>query len=149
MIGRGFAAPKMNRRAFLQWTALGTAQAVAAGRASAGQARPVRPAPAAFHLRRFEWEEATVADLQAAMATGRQTAVSLAEAYLRRIEDLDQRGPVLRSVLEVNPDALTIARDLDRQRKAKGPCGPLHGIPVLIKDNIGTHAIAQGRHRVQ
>lgn len=128
----------MNRRAFLEWTILGAAQALGADRVMADSSQRVRPAPA-FHLRRFEWEETTLADLQAAMAKGRQTAVSLARAYLRRIEDLNQRGPALRAVIEVNPDALAIARDLDRQRKAKGPRSALHGIPVLLKDNIGTH----------
>jgi amidase len=129
----------MNRRAFLQWTTLGTAQAMGADRVLADSSQRVRPAPTAFRLRRFEWEEATLGDLQAALATGRQTALSLTRAYLRRIEDLNQRGPALRAVLEVNPDALAIARDLDAQRKAKGPRGPLHGIPVLLKDNLGTH----------
>ena len=129
----------MNRRDFLEWTTAGTAQAMVAGRVLAESPKPARPAPAPFRIRPFEWEEATLADLQAAMAAGRQTAVSLTQAYVRRIEDLDQRGPALRSVLEVNPDALAIARDLDRERKAKGPRSPLHGIPILIKDNIGTH----------
>ncbi len=129
----------MNRRAFLEWTTLGAAQAMGADRVLADSSKRVRSAPAAFRLRRFEWEEATLADLQAAMASGRQTAVSLTRAYLRRIEEIDRRGPALRAVLEANPDALAIARDLDRQRKAKGPRGPLHGIPVLLKDNIGTH----------
>jgi len=128
----------MNRRAFLEWTALGIAQTVGADRVLADSSQRGRPTPAAFHLRRFEWEEATIADLQAAMAKGRQTALSLTRAYLRRIEDLNQRGPALRAVLEVNPDAPAIARKLDAERKAKGPRGPLHGIPVLLKDNIGT-----------
>jgi amidase len=127
----------MNRRAFLEWTTLGTAQVLRADRVLADSSERVRPA--GFRLRRFEWEEATIADLQAAMAKGRQTAVSLTRAYLRRIEDLNQRGPALRAVLEVNPDALAIAKDLDAQRKAKGLRGPLHGIPVLLKDNLGTH----------
>ncbi len=126
----------MNRRAFLEWTTLGAAQALGADRVLTDSSARARPA---FHLRRFEWEEATLADLQAAMAKGRQTAVSLVRAYLRRIEDLNQHGPALRAVIEVNPDALAISRDLDRERKAKGPRGPLHGIPVLLKDNIGTH----------
>ena len=83
-------------------------------------------------------EEATVAQLQAGMAAGRCTARSLTQAYLRRIEALDRRGPTLRSVLELNPDALAIADALDRERKAGRVRGPLHGIPVLIKDNIDT-----------
>lgn len=72
------------------------------------------------------------------MAAGRCTARSLTQAYLRRIEALDRRGPTLRSVLELNPDALAIADALDRERKAGRVRGPLHGIPVLIKDNIDT-----------
>ncbi len=129
----------MNRRTFLGWTTLGTAQTLVAGRVLADSTQHSRPAPGAFRVRRFEWEEATISDLQAAMAKGRQTAVSLTRAYLRRIEELDRRGPTLRAVLEINPEALAIAKDLDRERKAKGPRGPLHGIPVLLKDNIGTH----------
>ncbi len=128
----------MNRRAFLAWSTLGAAQAMAAARAPAGSSRRVRPV-SAFRLRGFEWEEATIGDLQAAMAKGRATAVSLTRAYLRRIEELNQHGPALRAVIEVNPEALAIAKDLDRERKARGPRGPLHGIPVLLKDNIGTH----------
>ncbi len=82
-----------------------------------------------------EVEEATVAELQAGMAAGRFTARQLAEAYLSRIAALD---PSLRSVLEVNPEALAIADDLDAERRAKGARGPLHGIPVLLKDNLAT-----------
>jgi amidase len=73
------------------------------------------------------------------MLSGRESARSLAKKYLRRIEELDRVGPALRCVLEINPDALAIARSLDQERKSKGPRGPLHGIPVLIKDNIATH----------
>lgn len=96
-------------------------------------AAPPAKAPVAFDL-----EEATVADLQARMASGRETARSIAEKYLARIEAIDRQGSQLRSVLEINPDALAIADALDAERKAKGPRGPLHGIPVLIKDNIAT-----------
>ena len=73
------------------------------------------------------------------MKSGEETAVSLTKKYLRRIEETNLRGPTLRAVLEVNPDALEIARSLDREHKANGARGPLHGIPVLIKDNIDTH----------
>ncbi len=72
------------------------------------------------------------------MASGRYSARQIAELYLRRIEEIDRTGPALRSVIEVNPDALSIADTLDAERKAKGPRGPLHGIPILIKDNIDT-----------
>ena len=83
-------------------------------------------------------EEATIVDLQAAMTSGRLNAADLTAEYLRRIEAIDRRGPGLNSVIEVNPDALEIARQLDRERAQKGPRGLLHGIPILIKDNIDT-----------
>lgn len=83
-------------------------------------------------------EEATIADLQGAMATGRVTARRLVELYLERIEAIDRQGPTLNSILEINPDALAIAQSLDEERAATGPRGPLHGIPVLLKDNIAT-----------
>src|SRR3954471_10518457 len=86
----------------------------------------------------FALEEMTAATLQDAMTSGRYTSRQITELYLRRIEAIDRSGPELRSVIEVNPDALTIADALDAERKAKGPRGPLHGIPVLIKDNIDT-----------
>jgi amidase len=86
----------------------------------------------------FRLDEATSAQLQEWMTAGRYTARQIAEMYLRRIEEIDRQGPVLRSVIEVNPDALTIADALDAERRAKGPRGALHGIPVLIKDNIDT-----------
>src|SRR5215471_3224618 len=86
----------------------------------------------------FPLEEATAAQLQDWMTSGRYTSRQLTEMYLRRIEEIDRRGPELHAVIEVNPDALSIADALDAERKAKGPRGPLHGIPVLIKDNIDT-----------
>jgi amidase len=83
--------------------------------------------------------EATIDELQSAMTRGSQSAVSLVKAYLHRIHEIDRNGPAINSVIELNPDAVEIARALDRERKARGPRGPLHGIPVLIKDNIDTH----------
>src|SRR5436190_18724532 len=91
------------------------------------------PAQAPFAL-----EEATAAQLQAWMTSGRYTARQVAEMYLRRIEDVDRAGPTLRSVIELNPDALAIADALDAEPKAGRVRGPMHGIPVLIKDNIDT-----------
>jgi amidase len=85
-----------------------------------------------------ELEEATVAELQARMTRGEISAAELTTAYLARIVALDRSGPLLRSVIEINPDAGEIARSLDRERREKGVRGPLHGIPVLIKDNIDT-----------
>jgi amidase len=92
--------------------------------------------PAADHP--FELSELTIGDLQEGMRTGQYTSRSLAERYLARIEAIDRQGPSLRSVIEINPDALAVADALDKERRAKGARGPLHGIPILIKDNIDT-----------
>jgi len=81
-------------------------------------------------------EEATIVQLQAAMASGQLTARRLVEMYLERIQVLDHRAPGLNSILQINPDALTIADALDQERITSGPRGPLHGIPLLLKDNI-------------
>ena len=86
----------------------------------------------------FDLEEATVADLQKRMDEGKETARSLVEKYLARIDAIDRQGPALRSLIETNPDALSIAERLDIERKNRGARGPLHGIPILIKDNIAT-----------
>jgi amidase len=83
-------------------------------------------------------QEASIAELGAAMAGGELTAATLVERYLDRIARLDRGGPALRSVIEVNPEAAEIAERLDRERRERGPRGPLHGIPVLLKDNIDT-----------
>jgi len=82
--------------------------------------------------------DATIADLAAAMAAGKTSAVALVDAYVARVEAVDRRGPELRSVIELNPDARSIAEALDRERAERGVRGPLHGIPILLKDNIGT-----------
>jgi amidase len=86
----------------------------------------------------WELEEGTIAELQIRMTTGEYTAVSLAEAYLERIEDLDRNGPRIGSVIETNPEALDIAGKLDEERRARGPRSQLHGVPILVKDNIDT-----------
>jgi amidase len=82
--------------------------------------------------------EASIADLQQAMADGQLTAREITRQYIARIKRIDTDGPSLRSVLEVNPDALEIAAALDEERRTQGPRGPLHGIPILLKDNIDT-----------
>jgi amidase len=82
--------------------------------------------------------ERTIAELQADMANGRYTARHLTQHYLDRIHQLDQQGPALNAIISLNPDALTIADALDAERAAHGPRGPLHGIPILLKDNIDT-----------
>ncbi|MGC1616771.1 MAG: amidase [Candidatus Acidiferrum sp.] len=128
------------RRRFLQAGLLGGVAAAAGpvlqpvfaaprGNAAAGEAAEV---PA------FEFDEITIGELQEGMKSGKHSARSIAEKYLERISAMDKRGPRVNSVIETNPDALEIAEALDRERKQKGPRGPLHGIPVLIKDNIAT-----------
>jgi amidase len=109
----------------------GAAAAAAAWTIAIGGAQP--PAPAGFDL-----EEATIAGLQQRMQQGQDTSRSLVDKYLARIEAVDRSGPSLHSVIEVNPEARTIADQLDAERQARGPRGPLHGVPVLIKDNIAT-----------
>ena len=86
----------------------------------------------------MELVERSISASQEAMTCGEFTAVELCEAYLDRIERMDRSGPMLRSVIEVNPEALSIASSLDLERAELGPRGPLHGIPILIKDNIDT-----------
>jgi len=86
----------------------------------------------------FRHAEATVAQLQAEMAAGRLTSERLTRDYIQRILDLDQGGPGVNSVIELNPDAISMARDADAKRRRGIVLGPLHGIPVLLKDNIDT-----------
>src|ERR1700675_463839 len=86
----------------------------------------------------FELDEITIDDFQKAFQSGQYSSRSLTEKYLARIAEIDKAGPMINAVIELNPDALQIADALDQERKAKGPRGPLHGIPVLIKDNIDT-----------
>ena len=93
-------------------------------------------APAATSA--FPFAEATIDDLQGRMATGTLTSRALTAAYLERIAQIDRAGPKLNAIIELNPDALAIAEKLDDERKAGRVRGPLHGIPVLIKDNIDT-----------
>jgi amidase len=83
-------------------------------------------------------EDQTIAELQAAMESGQRTSQQLVEEYIERIQALDTSGPTLRAVIELNPDALAIADALDRERSERGARGPLHGIPILLKDNIDT-----------
>ena len=86
----------------------------------------------------FPLEEATIARLQEMMTSGKSTSEELVKLYFERIDKVDQGGPGLNAVIQKNPDARAIARELDNERKEKGPRGPLHGVPVLIKDNIDT-----------
>jgi amidase len=86
----------------------------------------------------FELDEVTIGELQKGMKSGRFTVRFLVEEYLRRIEEVDRSGPGVNAVIEINPDARAIAEALDEERKTRGTRGPMHGVPVLIKDNIAT-----------
>jgi amidase len=131
----------MNRRTFVRNSVVGSVglasvnapRVFGRGKETAGTEMVLNPPPA------FELEEMTVLDLQNAMAAGKFTAHSIARKYLDRIDGVDKHGPAINSVIELNPDALSIAADVDSERKAGRVRGPLHGIPVLIKDNIDTH----------
>ncbi len=141
----------MKRRSFLHLSTTAGLYALTA-RAAHAQQNPVprghplfratapsdamQTAPAAVQA--FDLEESTIANLQEAMTVGRLSARAITERYLTRIEAVDKRGPTINSVIELNPDALSIADALDRERKEKGVRGPLHGVPILIKDNIDT-----------
>jgi amidase len=93
---------------------------------------------AAVGVKSFDLDEVTITELQERMESGELTARVVAEKYLERIAEIDKRGPAVNAVIETNPDALSIANALDGERRQRGPRGPLHGIPVLLKDNMGT-----------
>ena len=121
----------LSRREFAQLTSLATIGALFPGRAGW----------APRSLQAFALEETTIAQLQDGMKAGRLSARGVAQAYLDRIAALDRQGPTLRAILEINPEALPIAEAMDGERRGgRGKVrGPLHGIPVIIKDNIDTH----------
>jgi amidase len=127
----------MKRRAFLQTGALAYGAVVT--KPSAAESLRRSETASLQPQKTFELEEATITELQNGMKSGKYTSLSLTKRYLQRIQEIDKHGPTVNAVIEMNPDALAIAAELDRERKAKGSSrGPLHGIPVLIKDNIDT-----------
>ncbi len=129
---------EIDRRAFLGYAALLGASAVGGPLAPRPSLPPIGRQRGRSARDPFDVEEATIRDLQSAMEAGRVTARELAERYLERIDGLDRQGPALHSILETNPEALSLAEALDRERKSGSTRGPLHGIPVLLKDNVGT-----------
>ncbi|MFN2455478.1 MAG: amidase [Pyrinomonadaceae bacterium] len=126
----------IKRRKFLHASALASAFAATCGALPFSLRKSFAPTTSAADS--FELQETTIAALQQAMQSGKLTAHSIAKKYLARIDSIDKRGVALNSVIEINPDALQIADALDRERKAGKVRGALHGIPVLIKDNIDT-----------
>ncbi|MCP9493668.1 MAG: amidase [Pyrinomonadaceae bacterium MAG19_C2-C3] len=126
----------MNRRRFLH-TGIMAGAMLTASRAHAHQ--PSNLSQSASMSSNFELEEATIADLQSGIANGKYTARSIVEQYLARIAAVDKGSAGLNSVIELNPDAISIADTLDRDARAGRVRGVLHGIPVLLKDNIDTH----------
>jgi len=131
------------RRDFLKTAGASGLALTAAGFGQAGCATATPPTGAQqdahqWTLPAFELDEVTVDDLQAGFSSGRWSSADITRAYLERIDAIDRNGPMLRSVIETNPEALDLARALDDERAAGRVRGPLHGIPVLLKDNIGT-----------
>lgn len=130
----------MHRRHFLQQSLLGgAALAAAAATPTSAGAQPPPERVSSTPLRvGEEVAERSVSDLAQAMSRGQLTARALTQAYLRRVDAIDRQGATLNSIIELNPDALAIAEQLDSERAAGKVRGPMHGIPVLIKDNIDT-----------
>ena len=131
----------MNRRKFLKsgsiislsipaMVAVGTTQAEAQNNKTAYHGSVV--------VKPFELDEITIDELQHKMQSGEYTSKSITKMYLKRIEEIDRNGPAINSVIEINPEAVDIAEAMDEERKAGKVRGPLHGIPVLIKDNINS-----------
>src|SRR3954469_10058804 len=103
--------------------------------AALGPRAPMVQAQATRSARPFEVYEASITELQDAMASGRTTAVALVDAYLARVAAYDQRGPALNALIRLNPNARAEARRMDEERRQGRVRGPLHGIPIILKDN--------------
>jgi amidase len=130
------SANNKNRREFLKTTALGGLAAVTLP--SFSFAKTSIPFGNIFKISKSEFDEITVEELSQGLKSGKYSVRSITEHYIKRINEIDKNGPAINSVIELNPDALTIADSLGKELKDKGPRSVLHGIPVLIKDNIDT-----------
>lgn len=128
----------MKRRKFIQGTALGGMLSVTSLSSCASEQKQDRSKEAANSIPPFELEEVSVEEMRKGMENGKYTAKFLTELYLKRIEEIDKNGPKLNSVIEVNPEALAIAEQMDKERSEGNIRGSLHGIPIMIKDNIDT-----------
>jgi amidase len=146
---------EVTRRTLMRLGALAGAAASVAGsqmwdspaahaQGAGSAANAAAPAPTAAEIQAAvsaapgEFNEMTLAQLQSLMSKNHLSSTELTEYYISRIEALDRRGPRVNAILELNPDAIAIAQALDKERRTKGPRGPLHGIPVVVKDNIDT-----------
>ena len=128
---------EMNRRSFIWNTTLAGSVLLLGGDSCTSPAtRESEPESSA--AKTFELAELTIAQLQEGMESGRFSTRTITEMYLSRIEELNRQGPALRAIIESNPDALSLADALYEERKQNGSRGPLHGIPIVLKDNIGT-----------
>jgi amidase len=135
----------LSRRSLLKWSAMaGAGASVAgslAGAASAAAQSSGGSAAGAFDessVAPTDLNDLTLQEMALMMRRNHLSSTELTEYYLQRIHSLDQRGPKVNSILELNPDAIEIAQALDKERRTKGPRGPLHGIPILLKDNYDT-----------
>ncbi|MBS1597904.1 MAG: amidase [Bacteroidetes bacterium] len=130
----------MKRREFLSSSTLATAGITSLLLASCNNGQPAKTEAVAPKdpLTDFELNEETISSLQEKMAAGKYTSEQITKLYLDRIDAIDKKGPLLSSMIEINPDALTIAKSMDEERKSGKTRGPLHGIPIVIKDNINT-----------
>jgi amidase len=129
---------EVSRRDFLRLGAVAGAGVPLAGLVGASEAGAAAQGLPNISEAAIQLEEATIAQMQAAMTRGGLTSLGLVNMYLERIQAIDESGPRINSVLEVNPDARRIARQLDRERKQGQVRGPLHGIPIMLKANIDT-----------
>lgn len=141
MTNEPVAHQPLNRRTFMEKAAVLALSPMIAGAPHAPSFGPdgvssIESAEPLLHV--SDLDEASISDLASAMSSGRMTARSIIDIYLDAIERVDRRGPSINSILEINPDARAIADALDAERRQKGPRSIMHGIPVLLKDNIGT-----------
>ena len=126
-----------SRRSFLKKTMIGGIAAATFPSMTFADKTAVHSVPSS-EIKPGEFDEITITELADGMKSGKYTVRSITEQYIARIKEIDKSGPAINSVIELNPDALAIADQLDKELKEKGPRGPMHGIPVLIKDNIDT-----------
>ncbi len=141
MTDRSSTSNGLSRRDFLAVSALGGAAAAAGPIACAPDAAPDAGGQGTgdASVASFELDDVSITELQEGMASGRWTSRRITELYLDKIAQVDRAGPRLQSIIETNPDALVIADELDEERAAGTLRGPLHGIPILVKDNVATN----------